>query len=298
MADIGELRLFVSLVNAGGLSAAGRHLDASPAAMSRRLAALERRLGVRLVTRTSRRFDLTDEGQRFYDRCVGILQELDDAEAEVSAASEQPRGTIKVVAPMGLGAQIIAPLTRLFQERNPHVSVRLILSDAGPYLVDPLPDLLLATRLPASSAMISRKIHSERRIVCATPAYFARRGRPATPADLRQHDCLCLVRGVDVFDTWRFDIEGRQAGIKVKGPLSANSSAVLRDWVLAGHGIGCLAMWDIDDAVQNGVVEECLQDFWCDTIDLYAIYLSRRHLPLRMRAYIDFIAAELGMRQR
>lgn len=297
MDDISELRLFVSLVDAGSLSAAARRLESSPAAMSRRLSALEQRLGVRLVTRTSRRFDLTDEGQQFYERGAAILLDLDDAEAEVSVASEEPRGTIRLVAPMGLGAQLIAPLVEAFVQRHPHVKIRLTLSDAGPDLADPLPDLLLATRLPTSGAMIARKIHSERRIVCATGAYFARYGRPQRPHDLAHHNCMCLIRGLDIFDTWRFKDDGGEIGIRVSGSLSANSSAVLRDWVLTDQGIGYLAMWDIHDAVQNGTVEECLQDYWCDMIDLYAIYPTRRHLPHRIRRLIDFLSAQLGSAQ-
>jgi len=297
MSEISALRLFVQIVESGGISAAARARDASPAAISRHLAALERRLGVQLAMRTSRRFELTGEGQRYYERGAAILQELDEAEAEISAASDQPRGTIRLVAPMGFGAQIVAPLARQFAQIHPQITFRLLLSDAGPDFADPMPDLMLSTRLPANSAMIARKIHSDRRIVCASPEYLARHGRPLVPTDLRQHNCLCLVRGRDMLDVWNLRVDGRPHGIKVRGRMAANSSAVLCDWVRAGQGLGFLALWDVRDAVQKGLLEECLFDYWCDTINLYAVYPTRRHLPHRIRIFIDFLAERLGAMQ-
>lgn len=295
MDEISALRLFVNVVEAGGISAAARNLEASPAAISRGLAALEKRLGVRLVTRTSRRFDLTDEGRLFFERSSSIVQDIDAAEAEIAAASDQPRGLIRVVAPMGFGAAVVAPLAREFAELHPQIGLRLILSDAGPDITDPIPDLMLTTRLPASSGMISRKIHSDRRIVCATPDYLARHGRPHTPQELLQHNCLCLVRGSDIFDHWQFRQGHRTISIKVSGRMAANSTAVLREWVLEGQGIGFLAMWDIYDAVQKNLLEECLFSYWCDTIDLYALYPTRQHLPHRIRIFIDFLMSRLSM---
>jgi DNA-binding transcriptional LysR family regulator len=293
MNEISELRLFVRIVEAGGLSAAARKLDSSPAVMSRALAKLEDRLGVRLVRRTSRRFDLTDEGRQLYERGAAILQELDEVEAEVSATVSSPRGQITLVAPAGFGKQVVAPLLVRFAQRHPRVSIHLILSDAGLSLNGPSADLVLTTRLPNDGTTIARKIHADRRILCASPEYLKRQGRPRDPRDLERHNCLCLIRGQQIFNTWTMRVDGAPQEIRVRGRMSASSTDVLRDWVLAGQGIGFLAMWDIHDALQSGAVEECLADHWCDQIDLYAAYPSRRYLPSRVRLFLDFLISHL-----
>lgn len=294
MDEISELRLFIKMVEAGGLSAAARGLGSSPAAMSRALVALEDRLGARLVRRTSRRFDLTDEGRQFYERGARLIQELDEAEAEVSAAASSPRGHIRLVAPVGFGKLVIAPLLMSFAEQHERITVQLVLSDLGFNLNDPTADIVLTTRLPNDGNIISRKIHSDRRIVCASPRYLMRYGQPATPHDLVHHNCIRLVRGQYLFDTWRFQFPDRQQEIKVDGRMSASSTDVLRDWVIGGHGIGLLAMWDIVDAIHDNRLVECLSAYWCDQIDLYAIYPSRQYLPSRIRLFLDFLTSHLS----
>ena len=293
MNEISELRLFIRIVEAGGLSAAARKLDSSPAVMSRALAKLEERLGVRLVRRTSRRFDLTDEGRQFYERGAAIVQELDEVEAEVSATVSSPRGHIRLIAPAGFGKHVVAPLLAKFAQRYPRVSIHLILSDAGLSLNDPSADIVLTTRLPNDGNMIAKKIHADRRILCASPEYLLRQGRPRNPRDLDRHNCLCLIRGQQIFNTWTMQLDGRPQEIKVRGRMSASSTDVLRDWVLASQGIGFLALWDICDAMQSGAVEECLPDHWCDQIDLYVVYPSRQYLPSRIRLFLDFLISHL-----
>jgi DNA-binding transcriptional LysR family regulator len=294
MDEISELRLFIKMVEGGGLSAAARLVGSSPAAMSRALVALESRLGARLVQRTSRRFDLTDEGRQFYDRGARIIQELDEAEAEVSVAASSPRGQIRLVAPVGFGKLVIAPLIAKFAEQHKKITFQLILSDLGFSLDDPSADIVLTTRLPGDGNIIAKRIHSDRRIVCASQRYLLLHGRPETPQDLSHHNCIRLVRGQYLFDTWRFQCQGKQQEVKVGGRMSASSTDVLRDWVIAGHGIGLLAMWDILDAVQDGRLEECLSNYWCDQIDLYAVYPCRQYLPSRIRMFLGFLSNHLS----
>ncbi len=288
--DISELRTFVKIVEAGSLSAAARRLDSSPAAMSRVLAKLEKRLNVRLIARTSRKFCPTEEGQRFYDRCLTILSEISAAEAEASASAQSPNGLLKLAAPMGLGHRIVAPLLQDFSDQYPHIELQLTLTDAGLYLSNNPYDLVLATRLPDEGNFIAKKIFAERRIVCAAPSYFTRYGHPRTPQDLHAHNCLCLIRKDDILNRWRFLQNGKPIEIKVRGRLAASSSAVLQDWVQEGQGIGLLAMWDIYGALQNGAIEECLAEFWADTINLYAIYAEQQYLPQRVRVFLDFLS--------
>ena len=292
--EINDLRLFAQMVDAGSLSAAARRTDGSTAAMSRRLAALEKRLGVRLVTRTSRRFDLTVEGALFHERAVAILHAVDDAEAEISAQARVPQGLLCIGAPSEIGRKQIAPLIEGFSDRYPEVEVRLVLSDIGLDVIDDNLDVALRIGLPADTGVIAKKLLSSRRIVCAAPAYLARHGTPETLADLAAHDCLRLVRGQRVFDRWSFVEDGRRREIQVRGTLSTASGEVLHDWALKGRGLALKALWDIDDDLSAGRLIECLAPYHCDEIELYAVFANRRHLSPRVRVFLDFVQEALG----
>jgi DNA-binding transcriptional LysR family regulator len=294
MADeVAEFQLFVEIVKAGNLSAAARALNASPAAMSRGLSALESRLGVRLVTRTSRRFELTEEGCLFYERCERIVAEIAEAEAEASSQGKTLKGKLRIGAPTEIGRRLIAPLVATFVEKYPGIQAHLTLSDSGLDVIDDGLDVALRVGLPTDVSVIAKKILPTRRIVCASPSYLKRRGVPQRPEDLRQHDCIRLVRGRRVMDVWSFQEGGKQFEITVSGALTTTSGEVIHDWVRAGRGIALKAVWDVQPDLEDGTIVECLKDFWCDEIDLFAICASRQHLFPRIRVFLDFIAAEL-----
>ena len=288
--EVAELQLFVEIVKAGNLSAAARALNSSPAAMSRGLRNLESRLGVRLVTRTSRSFELTEEGRLFYERCTRIVSDIAEAEAEASSKGSTVRGILRIGAPMELGRRVIAPLITDFRQKFPDVQVHLMLSDAGLDVIDDGLDIALRIGLPADSSVIAKKILSARRIVCASPAYFEEHGVPAKPDDLLQHDCIRLVRGRRVMDTWIFQDQGRPFEVIVNGTLSTTSGEVVHDWVRAGKGIALKAAWDLQPELAAGTIVQCLSEFWCDEIDLFAICANRRHLSPRIRAFLNFVA--------
>ena len=294
MADeVAELQLFVEIVKAGNLSATARALNSSPAAMSRGLSALESRLGVRLVTRTSRTFELTEEGCVFYERCERIVAEIAEAEAEASSQGKTLKGKLRIGAPTEIGRRLIAPLVATFVEKYPGIQAHLTLSDSGLDVIDDGLDVALRVGLPTDVSVIAKKILSTRRIVCASPSYLKRHGVPQRPEDLRQHDCIRLVRGRRVMDAWSFQEGGKQFEITVSGALTTTSGEVIHDWVRAGRGIALKAVWDVQPDLEDGTIVECLKDFWCDEIDLFAICASRQHLFPRIRVFLDFIAAEL-----
>jgi DNA-binding transcriptional LysR family regulator len=294
MADeVADLQLFVEIVRAGNLSAAARELNSSPAAMSRGLTALESRLGVRLVTRTSRSFELTEEGQLFYERCVRIVADIADAEAEASSKGATVKGMLRIGAPMELGRRLVAPLITEFRAKFPDVQVLLVLSDSGLDVIDDGLDVALRVGLPSDSSVIARKVLTAKRIVCASPAYFKDHGTPAKPGDLLQHNCIRLVRGRRVMDTWAFQEQGRRFEIVVDGTLTTTSGEVVHDWVSAGKGIALKADWDLQTELRAGSIVPCLSDFWCDEINLFALCANRRHLSPRIRAFLKFIAARL-----
>jgi len=288
--DISDLRLLTLLTAAGGLTEAARRLDISTSVLSRRLTQMEARLGVRLFTRTTRRFILTNEGSLLHERAVQIVADVDDAEAEASTHGKEPRGMLRVGAPMQLGRRLVAPLIAKFNEHFPRVNVQLVLSDAGLDVVDDELDVVLRVGQPPEPGAIVRKLLSSRRVVCATPDYFARYGVPSTPEELRQHQCLCLVRGRRTFDNWAFQRDGVPFHVRVNGGLTTTSGEVLYDWVVMGKGIGLKGLWDIASDLIDGRLQECLTDFAGDPIDLYAVFASRAHMPPRMRVFIDFIA--------
>lgn len=292
--EVAELQLFVQIVKAGNLSAAARALNSSPAAMSRGLSALESRLGVRLVTRTSRSFELTEEGQLFYDRCARIVTDIAEAEAEASSKGTAVKGMLRVGAPMELGRRLIAPLINDFRQRFPEVQVHLMLSDAGLDVIDDGLDVALRVGLPADSTVIAKKILTVKRIVCASPAYFKKHGVPAKPSDLLHHDCIRLVRGRRVMDSWIFQEQGKRFEVTVNGTLSTTSGEVVHDWVRAGKGIALKAAWDLQSELAAGTIVQCLSKFWCDEIDLFAISANRQHLSPRIRAFLDFVAKKIA----
>jgi DNA-binding transcriptional LysR family regulator len=258
--------------------------------MSRGLGALESRLGVRLVTRTSRSFELTEEGRLFYERCARIVADIAEAEAEASSKGDAVKGMLRVGAPMELGRRLIAPIITDFRQRFPEVQVHLMLSDAGLDVIDDGLDVALRIGLPADSSVIAKKILSAKRIVCASPSYLRKHGVPEKPSDLLQHDCIRLVRGRRVMDTWLFQDQGKRFEVIVNGTLSTTSGEVVHDWVRAGKGIALKAAWDLQPELAAGTIIQCLSEFWCDEIDLFAICANRQHLSPRIRAFLDFVA--------
>ena len=294
MADeISDLRFFVRVVAAGGLSAVARVLDGSPAAMSRRLAALEARLGVRLVARTTRSFDLTAEGSLFHERCLRIVEEIDEAEAEAAAGGIVPRGLLRIGVPLEIGRRRIAPLVADFVALHPKVEVHLMLSDAVLEVVGDALDIVLYIDTPPEQGLITTKILSGDLLVCASPAYLERNGTPQAPREILQHDCIRLVRGRRVIDNWTFLIDGAPHDLRVSGRLSSTSAEVVHDWALAGRGIALKAFWDVAEDLEAGRLVRLLANHREAQITLNAVYLGRQHLAPRVRLFLDFIRAHL-----
>jgi DNA-binding transcriptional LysR family regulator len=292
--EISDLRLFIRMVAAGSLSETARRNYSSLPAMSRRLAALEARLGVQLIKRGHRRLTLTEEGSLLYDRAVHILSELDEAEAEASAKSKTPRGRLRVGAPLQIGRQRIAPLVADFTEQYPSIQVELLLNDAKlDVLADEL-DVGLHVDLPSDGNVVSRVLIASRRVACATPEYLSRHPAPSVPAELRQHDCILYVRGRYIMDRWIFMESGKVTETHVRGTLSTNNAEVVHAWALAGRGVALKAQWDIEDDLRTGRLVELLAPYACDEIKLYAAYPTRQYLPPRTRVFIDFMAKSLA----
>jgi len=292
--EVSDLRLFVRMVAAGSLSETARRLNSSLPAMSRRLAAMESRLGVRLIDRGTRRFTLTEEGSLLHERGVDILASIDAIEAEVSARISAPQGHIRVAAPLEIGRRRIGPLIGEFSKRYPRVTVELVLTDS---LVDVTADDLdvgLLVEQPTDGSMVSRRLLASRRVVCATPQYLAEFGTPTTPEDLLRHNCILLVRGRHVWDRWTFAENGEPREVQVRGSLMTDNAEVVHGWALMHRGIVLKVLWDIQDDLREGRLVEVLAPFANNAINLYVVYPTRKHLPPRVRVFIDFMAESIG----
>jgi DNA-binding transcriptional LysR family regulator len=292
--EISDLRLLTRIVVAGSLSEAARRTHSSLPAVSRRLAAMEGRLGVRLIDRGPRRFTLTEEGSLLYERALTILRDLDAAEAEATAQAKHPRGRMRVGVPLEIGRRRIAPLVAEFTARYPGISIELVLGDSRVDILEEEIDIGIHVDPPQDGNLISRVLLYSCRVIVASPEYLARHPAPAKPIDLLEHDCARLVRGRRVFDNWMFKEDGRVREIQVQGTLLTNNSEVMHEWALAGRAVTIKALWDVEDDIQAGRLVQLLKPFQCDELNLYATYATRTHLPPRMRLFIDFVVQALS----
>jgi DNA-binding transcriptional LysR family regulator len=294
MADaLQEMSVFARVVAAGSLSAAARELGLSPALVSRRLAALEARLGVRLLHRTTRSLHLTVEGARYYDACSRVLAEIEDANAEVSLGRAEPQGPLKVALPASFGHQHVAPLIPRFAELYPKVELALSLSDRRVSVVDEGFDVAITIAHLEDSSLAARKLAPNRRIVCASPGYLRAHGTPRTPADLQAHNCLTTS---DFSTTWEYkDADGRDGVARVRGKYSCDNWEVLREWALAGLGVALKSTWDVYRQLQEGSLVALFAGYtFHSDVAIYAVYPHRRLLPAKTRVFIDFLAEAFG----
>jgi DNA-binding transcriptional LysR family regulator len=291
-----EMATFVRIVGAGSLSGAARDLGLSPAMVSRTLASLESRLGVRLLHRTTRRLHLTDEGAAYHEACVRILGEVDEADTAVSAGRGVPQGTLRVALPASFGHRQIAPLVPRFAERYPNVRLALHLSDRAVNLVEEGYDVAIRIAELEDSSLAARKLAPNRRVICASPAYLARHGVPRSPQELVRHNCLVANWEHDFSMTWDYkDPQGRHGEVRVSGRYACDNWEVLREWAVAGLGVALKSTWDVREQLEDGSLVVLCPEYTFDTdVAIYAVYPHRRYLAAKTRAFIDFLAESFG----
>ncbi|HWA49377.1 MAG TPA: LysR family transcriptional regulator [Dongiaceae bacterium] len=294
MPDTEDFAIFVRVVELGSLSAAGRDMRLSAAVVSNRIARLEKDVGTRLLNRTTRHVSLTEEGSRYYDHCVVILNELEQAESAITSVNAEPRGPIKVTAPTVFGRLHVAPHVPRFLERHPQMQVRLHLTDALVDLVQERVDLAIRISELTDSTSIVRTLAPNRRLIVASPDYLKKHPAPKQPEDLLDHNCLLLrFPGSKQF---RWTLQGPEGRIilRVSGNMDSNSGEALRDWCLAGHGLALKSLWEIVDDLNEGRLVPVLTDFPPPGHAIYAMYPHSQHVPPRVRAFIDFLAETYG----
>ena len=288
-----EMSVFAKVVASGSLSAAARDLGVSTAVISRKLAALEARLGVRLVNRTTRRSALTDEGASYHEACVRILGEIEDADAIAAARRIEPQGVLKAALPASFGHLHVAPLVPQFAARYPKIQLVLSLSDRTVNLVEEGYDLAIRIGELEDSSLAARKLAPNRRVVCAGPDYLKRHAAPRTPEDLQQHNCLTTT---ELHMNWEYKgPDGKRGTVRVTGHYACDNWEVLREWAVAGVGVALKSTWDVRRQLEDGSLVRLLPgyDFGPD-VAIYAVYPHRRYLPAKTRVFIDYLAESFG----
>ena len=292
---VSDAAFFRALVDAGGVGAGALALGSSPPAASRRLAAIEARLGVRLAERSARRFRLTEEGRLYYERGGEVLGALRDMEAEVSSRGSQARGILRIAAPNDLGRRHIAPRLPAFAGLHPGLSIQLALSDEGVEAGEDGFDIALRTGLPADPAIMVRKLAAGTMRLCAAPSYLAARGIPQSPDDLGGHRCLVLMRRHRRLDRWQYRMpSGETRDVLVGGSLASTSGDVLRQWALDGEGLSLEASWDVADDLAGGRLVLCLPEIVWQEVVLYATHVAGRPVPPRIRLALDWLGTLFG----
>lgn len=288
-----QLETFVAVASKGSLTAAAAVLDMAPAVVGRRLAALEEQLGVKLLIRTTRRLTLTHEGSAFLEDCQRLLTDLANAEASVSAGGVKASGHLRVTAPAGFGRRHVAPLVPLFHRLHPEVTVSLNLSDRVIDIAAEGYDCAVRVGDLPDSSLVSIRLADNRRLCVASPAYLAAWGHPQTPSELMHHACLTLSSDASQTRGWAFQVVTEQVTqvvyLKPGGPLDCSDGQVLHDWCKAGHGIAWRSTWEVEQEIASGELVAVLEAFAAPPNGIFALFPQRRHLPLRVRLWMDFL---------
>ena len=295
MDKLNSIRAFTKVVQHSSFAAAARDLRLSRSAVSKYVLELEEELGVQLLSRTTRSVTATENGQAYYERCLAILSDLEEADLAATRLQAEVRGLLRINAPMSFGTLHLARAVADFMEKYPDLRIQLLLSDQQ---VDPVQEgfdvTLRIADLPASS-MIARRIAPARRAICASPSYLARHGTPKHPDDLRGHACLTyghLATG----NQWKLTGADGDHWIAVPWTLCTNNAEVLRDAAVQGRGIALLPTFIAGADFQQGRLATILTGYQVPEISIYAIYPETRHLSLKVRVFIDFLVERFGGR--
>ena len=294
MSKLKQIESFVAVAAKGSLTAAAAAEGIAPAVVGRRIDALEERLGVKLLLRTTRRITLTHEGSAFLEDCQRLLADLANAEASVSAGGVKASGYLRITAPAGFGRRHVAPLVPGFVARHPDVNVSLNLSDRLVDIVNEGYDCAVRVGDLADSNLVSVRLADNRRLCVATPGYLARAGTPQHPNDLARHDCLTLSTDAGQTRGWAFTLDGTVTHLRPNGRLDCNDGQVLHDWCLAGLGLAWRSTWEVQRQVDSGELVSVLDAYAAPVNGIYAVFAQRKHLPLRVRLWVDHLKHTYG----
>lgn len=291
---LGPMRTFVRVVEAGSFTSVAAEQSTTQPTISRQVAALEEHLGARLLTRTTRALTLTDDGRAFYEHALRALEAVGEAENAVGRRQAKPTGTLRLAVPVVLGRRHIVPRLARFLARYPEVSIDLAMSDGFVDLVEQGIDLAIRVGEITDQSLVARKIGMVRRLTVASPAYLKAKGTPRTPEDLARHDCIVYTR-LATGNRWHFESKDGPLAVTVSGRYRVDNSEAVREGVLAGLGVAVIPSFAFSDEIERGEVKVLLKAYEPKLLPLNAVYASRRYVPPRVRAMIDFLAHELDI---
>jgi len=315
MDKLKQMESFVSVATRGSLTAAAHAEGVAPAIMGRRLDALEERLGVKLLVRTTRRISLTHEGSAFLEDCQRLLTDVANAEASVSAGGVKASGHLRITAPAGFGRRHVAPLVPKFRELHADVTISLNLSDRVVDIAGEGYDCAVRVGDMPDSSLVSVRMADNRRLCVATPEFLKRHGTPEHPQDLNRFDCLVLSSDASQTRGWAFRVPRNAPGrppeaalpgaagkeesfevihLRPNGPMDCSDGQVLHDWCMAGYGIAWRSTWEVEEEVAAGRLVAVLEEYAAPPNGIYAVFPQRKHLPLRVRLWVDFLKHHYG----
>ena len=294
MDHLKQIESFVAVATKGSLTAAAGTEGVAPAVIGRRIDALEERLGVRLLLRTTRRITLTHEGSAFLEDCQRILADLTNAEASVSAGGIKASGALRITAPAGFGRRHVAPLMPAFLAQHPDVHLSLNLSDRLVDIVNEGVDCAVRVGDMPDSSLVSVRLADNRRLCVAAPTYLQRAGVPQQPAELARHECLTLSSDASQTRGWAFLVGGHVTHLRPSGRIDCSDGQVLHAWCLQGMGIAWRSTWEVEGDIAAGNLLPVLEAFAAPPNGIYAVVPQRKHLPLRVRLWIDFLKHHYG----
>ncbi|WP_442592410.1 LysR family transcriptional regulator [Parapusillimonas sp. JC17] len=289
MGKFKQLESFVAVATLGSLSAAARAEGVAPAMIGRRINALEERLGIKLLLRSTRRLSLTSEGEAFLEEAQRILRDLNETEARVSQGSLDPSGHLRVTAPAGFGRRHVAPLLPDFIKNHPNMTISLDLSDRLVDLIEERYDCAIRIGELDDSQIVGLRLADNKRVIVAAPEYLAKHGKPQQPSDLTLHNCLSFGNQGNQARGWLLRQDGELRAIRVKGNMACSDGSVLHQWTLDAVGLAWRSLWEVREDLAAGRLISVLDEYAAPANGIFAMLPERRHLPLRVRAFVDML---------
>lgn len=283
------MRTYAAVVAAGSFTGAAERLGISKALTSKYVGQLEEHLGVRLLNRTTRRLNVTEVGQAYYQRCRQLLDNMDELEAAVRQQQEAPQGRLLVAAPTTLGEMYLTRAVSDYLKEQPNVSVELVLADRFVNIVDEGFDLAVRIGKLADSSLIARRLAPARIVLCASPDYLNSAGAPAHPKELEVLQCV-IDTNIQDPEQWPFKEQSRSFRVKVNGRFRVNNALAVREMLLAGQGIGLCPFYVVEEDIRAGRLQVLLQEYEAIEYGIYAVYPHNRHLAAKVRTFVDYLA--------
>ena len=298
MDQFSDIAFFALLVRQGSMASTAQELGLTPPAISKRLAAIEKRLGVRLLQRTTRQISLTPEGETYLTEGALVLANLEELERSVSGSRNKPRGIIKIGATLGFGRHYIAPAIAKYSDMYPEVKAQLTLIDRPINIVEKGLDVIIRFGELPDVRLTARLLANNQRLLLAAPNYLKRMGVPEHPKDLSKHQCLFLREANESYGTWHFHRGQKSEVIKVQGPLTCNDGGAVLNWAIEGRGIVVRSTWDAQQYITNGKLKPILTDWQLPNADIYIVFPSRDNLSAKTSIFVDFLLEEFKQHRR